>query len=161
MNDGIRFSELVAYTAEENRRWKEFFREHPQAMDLPCDIAASPTVHNFLLHIFTTDLYFAHRLLGLAPPDFKALPHATIDELFGIGEGAAEKLRQFVDRASEEDWNEIIPLGFRDHKASKRKIMAQVELHGVHYRAQLATLLCQQGYKQDWIHDIVLSDVMP
>jgi uncharacterized damage-inducible protein DinB len=89
MNDGIRFSELVAYTAEENRRWKEFFREHPQAMDLPCDIAASPTVHNFLLHIFTTDLYFAHRLLGLAPPDFKALPHATIDELFGIGEGAA------------------------------------------------------------------------
>ncbi|HEY5162761.1 MAG TPA: hypothetical protein VII81_07075 [Terriglobales bacterium] len=98
---------------------------------------------------------------GLAPPDFKALPHATIDELFGIGEGAAEKLRQFLDRANEEDWNEIIPLGFRDHKASKRKIMAQVELHGVHYRAQLATLLCQQGYKQDWIHDIVLSDVMP
>jgi len=39
--------------------------------------------------------------------------------------------------------------------------MAQVELHGVHHRAQLATLLRQQGYKQDWIHDIVLSDVMP
>jgi uncharacterized damage-inducible protein DinB len=36
-----------------------------------------------------------------------------------------------------------------------------VGLHGVHHRAQLATLLRQQGYKQDWIHDIVLSDVMP
>jgi uncharacterized damage-inducible protein DinB len=161
MNDGIRFSELLAYAAEENRRWKEWFREHPQAMDLPCDIAGSPTVRNFLLHIFTTDLYFAHRLLGLASPDFKALPHATIDELFGIGEGAAEKLRQFADRASGEDWIQIIPLGFRNHKASKRKMMAQVELHGVHHRAQLATLLRQQGYKQDWIHDIVLSDVMP
>jgi uncharacterized damage-inducible protein DinB len=121
MNDGIRFSELLAYAAEENRRWKEWFREHPQAMDLPCDIAGSPTVRNFLLHIFTTDLYFAHRLLGLASPDFKALPHATIDELFGIGEGAAEKLRQFADRAGEEDWIQIIPLGFRDHRASKRK----------------------------------------
>jgi uncharacterized damage-inducible protein DinB len=161
MNDGIRFFELLAYTTEENRRWKEFFRERPQAIDLPCDIAGSPTVHNLLLHIFTTDLYFAHRLLGLAPPDFKALPHATIDELFAIGEGAAGKSRQFLDRASEEDWNEVTPLGFRDLQASKRKMMAQAALHGVHHRAQLATLLRQQGYKQDWIHDIVVSDVMP
>ncbi len=160
MNDGIRYSELLAYTADENRRWKEFFREHPQTMNLPCDIAGSPTVHNLLLHIFTTDIYYAHQILGLAPPDFKAPPHATIDELFAIGEEAADKLRQFVDRASEEDWNEMTPLGFRDLKASRRKMMAQVELHGVHHRAQLATLLRQQGYKQDWIHDIVLSDVM-
>ncbi|MGD1215049.1 MAG: hypothetical protein ABR861_08695 [Terriglobales bacterium] len=110
MNDGIRFSELFAYTTEENRRWKEWLRQHPQAIDLSCDIAGSPTVHNFLLHIFTVDLFYAHRLLGLALPDFNALPHATIDELFGIGEGAAEKLRQFMDRAGAEDWNEIIPL---------------------------------------------------
>jgi uncharacterized damage-inducible protein DinB len=161
MDEGIRFSELLAYAAEENRQWKQWFREHPQAMDLPCDIAGSPTVDNLFLHIFTVDLFYAHRLLALAPPDFTALPHVTIDELFAIGEGAAEKLHQFMDRAVAEDWNEIIPLGFADRKASKRKIMAQVGLHGVHHRAQLATLLRQQGYKQDWIHDIVLSDVMP
>lgn len=161
MDDGIRFSELLAYTAEENRRWKEWFRKHPQAMDLPCDIAGSPTVHNLFLHIFTTDLFYAHRLLGLAPPDYKALPHATIDELFAIGEGAAAKLHQFMDRAGAEHWTDIVPLGFRDHKASRRKMMAQAGLHGVHHRAQLATLLRQQGYKPDWIHDIVMSDVMP
>jgi uncharacterized damage-inducible protein DinB len=160
MNDGIRFSELLAYTAEENRRWKQWFREHPQAMDLPCDIAGSPTVHNLLLHIFTVDLFYAHRLLALAPPDFKTLPHATVDGLFVIGEEAVEKLRQFMTGATAEDWNELLPLGFVDRKASKRKIMTQVALHGVHHRAQLATLLRQQGYKQDWTHDIVLSDVM-
>ncbi len=159
MEEGISFSELLAYTAEENRRWKQWFRAHPEAMDLPCDIAGSPTVHHLLLHIFTVDLFYAHRLLGLAAPDFK-VPHATIDELFGIGEGAAEKLCQFMDRANAEDWNEIVPLGFADAKASKRKIMTQVGLHGVHHRAQLATLLRQQGHKQDWIHDIVLSDIM-
>ncbi|MBZ5654584.1 MAG: hypothetical protein LAO56_04810 [Acidobacteriia bacterium] len=159
MNDGIRFSELLAYTAEENRRWKEWFQKHPQAMEVPCDIAG-PTVHHLLLHIFTADLLFAHRLLGLAPPDFKPLPHATIDELFAIGEGAAEKMSQFMERARSEDWNELVPLGSRDLKPSKRKMMAQAELHGVHHRAQLATLLRQQGYKQDWIHDILLSDAM-
>lgn len=161
MDNGISFSELLAYSAEENRRWKHWFREHPQAMDLPCDIAGTPTVHNFLLHIFTVDLFYAHRLLSLPRPDFNTLPHATIDELFAIGEEAVRKLRQFIDAASADDWNELLPLGFVDRKARKRKIMAQVALHGVHHRAQLATLLRQQGLKQDWIHDFVLSDVMP
>lgn len=161
MNDGVRFSELLAYTAEENRRWKEWFRAHPQAMDVPCDIAGSPTVHNLFLHIFTVDLYYAHRLLALDQLDYKSLPHATIEELFAIGEQAAEKLHQFLNRASAEDWDEIIPLGFLDREASKRKIMAQVALHGVHHRAQLASLLRQRGYKQDWMHDFVLSDVIP
>jgi len=160
MNDGIRFTELLAYTEEENRRWKEWFRKHPEAITLPCDIGGSPTVHEFLLHIFTTDLYFAHRVAGLDLPDFKALPHSNIDELFGIGEGAARKFRGFIETASSADWNEILSLGFADKKVSKRKMAAQALLHGVHHRAQLATLLRQQGFKPEWIHDIILSDVM-
>jgi uncharacterized damage-inducible protein DinB len=160
MDDGIRFSELLAYTADENRRWKEWFQKHPQAMDLPCDIGGSPTVHHLLLHIFTADSYFAHRVLGLASPDFKTLSHSTIGELFAITEKASEMLCEFTNSARPEDWNEVTPLGFRDCKATKRKMMAQALLHGVHHRAQLATLLRQHGYKQDWVHDIVLSDVI-
>jgi uncharacterized damage-inducible protein DinB len=155
MDSGLSFSELLAFTAEENRRWKKWFHDHPQALELACDIAGSPTVHHLLLHIFTVDL-----LLGLDRPDFKSLPHAMIEELFAIGERAAEKLHEFMDRAIAKEWDEIVPLGFLDRKASKRKIMAQVALHGVHHRAQLATLLRQQGYKQDWMHDFVLSDVI-
>jgi len=161
MDDGIRFTELLAYTEEENRRWKEWFRAHPQAITLPCDIAGSPTVHELLLHVFCTDLYFAHRVAGLDLPDFKALPHANVEELFAIGEGAAGKFRDFIATAASADWNEILPLGFADKKVSKRKMATQALLHGVHHRAQLATLLRQQGLKQDWIHDIILSDVIP
>ena len=161
MDSGLSFSELLAFTAEENRRWRKWFHEHPQARELACDIAGSPTVHHLLIHIFTVDLYYAHLLLGMDRPDFKSLPQPTVEELFGIADHAAEKLRQFLDRASSKDWDEIVALGFLDRKASKRKIMAQVALHGVHHRAQLATLLRQQGYKQDWMHDFVLSDVIP
>jgi uncharacterized damage-inducible protein DinB len=161
MEDGIRFSELLAYTEHENHRWKEWFREHPQAITLPCDIAGGPTVHELLLHVFVTDLYFAHRVSGLELPDFKALPHATLDELFAIGEAAAGKFRKFMDIAYPKDWDEVFSLGFADRTASKRKMMTQALLHGVHHRAQLASLLRQQGFKQDWIHDIILSDIIP
>lgn len=161
MDSGVSFSELLAFTAEENRRWKRWFGEHPQALDLPCDIAGSTTVRTLLLHIFGVDLRYAHLLLALDRPDFKLLPHATVDELFAIGERADGKLREFIARASSKDWDEIVALGFLDLKASKRKIMTQVALHGVHHRAQLATFLRQQGYKQDWMHDFVLSGVFP
>ena len=161
MDSGVSFSELLAFTAEENRRWKKWFGEHPQALDLPCDIAGSSTARTFLLHIFGVDLRYSHLLLALDLPDFKLLPCSTVDELFAIGEQADRKLREFIARASSKDWDEIVPLGFLDLKASKRKIMAQVGLHGVHHRAQLATFLRQQGYKQDWMHDFVLSGVFP
>ena len=161
MDAGISFSDLLAFTAEENRRWKKWFSEHPEALDLPCDIASSPTVHNLLLHIFTVDLFYSHLLLDLSRPDYNSLPHSTVEELFAIGEQAAVKLRNFLDRATAKDWDQVVPLSFVDRGASKRKIMAQVALHGVHHRAQLATLLRQKGYKQNWMHDFVLTDIIP
>ena len=160
MDDGIRFAELLAYTEAENRRWREWFRAHPEALSTPCDIGGSPTVHEFLLHIFTVDLHFAHRVAGLDRPDFNALPHSNSDELFAIGEGAARKFRDFMATATPEDWNQIVPLGFAERQVSKRKMMTQALLHGVHHRAQLATLLRQRGLKQDWIHDFILSEAM-
>jgi uncharacterized damage-inducible protein DinB len=161
MDSGVSFSELLAFTAEENRRWKKWFGEHPQALDLPCDIAGSSTVRTLLRHIFGIDLRYSHLLLALDLPDYKSLPHATVEELFAIGEQADRKLREFLAGASSKDWDEIVALGFLNRKASKRKIMVQVALHGVHHRAQLASLLRQQGYKQDWLHDFILSDVIP
>ncbi|MFZ1918471.1 MAG: DinB family protein [Terriglobales bacterium] len=161
MDSGVSFSELRSFTAEENRRWKTWFGEHPPALDLLCDIAGSSTVRTLLRHIFGVDLRYSHLLLALDLPDIKSLPHATVGELFAIGEQADRKLREFLARASSKDWDEIVPLGFLDLKASKRKIMAQVALHGVHHRAQLATFLREQGYKQDWLHDFVVSSVFP
>ena len=138
MDSGVSFSELLEFTAAENRGWKKWFGEHPQALGLPCDIAGGFTVRTLLGHIFGVDLRYSHLLLALDLPDFKSLPQGTVDELFAVGEQADKKLREFIARSSSKDWDEIVPLGFLDLKASKRKIMAQVALHGVHHRAQLA-----------------------
>ena len=160
MDDGIRFSDLLAYTDAEHAKWRQFFVLHPQALDLPCDVAGSGTIRELVFHIFAVNLNFAHMLLDLQRPDFKALPHATLEELFAIDEEATRKLRSFLQKARPEDWSAKATLGFIKKDVSKRKMMTQAMLHGVHHRAQLATALRQQNLKQDWIHDFVLSDVM-
>lgn len=159
MNEGIQFSDLLAYTDAEHARWKEFFVKHPEALDLPCDVAGSGTIRELVFHIFAVNLNFANMLHGLDRPDFKALPRATLDELFAINEEASQKLGRFLKEARPEDWASKVPLGFVKLNVSKRKMMSQAMLHGVHHRAQLATALRQQGLKQDWIHDFILSDV--
>jgi uncharacterized damage-inducible protein DinB len=160
MHDGIQFSDLLAYTEAEHARWKQFFAQHPGALDLPCDVASSGTIRELVFHIFVVNLFFAHRLLGLDLLDFKTLPHSSLEELFAVDEGASRKLRTFLENVRPEDWETKLPLGFIDRSVSKRKMLSQAMLHGVHHRAQLATALRQQGLKQDWKHDLILSDVM-
>jgi len=116
--EGIRFSELLEYTRQETARWKDWFRSHPDALDIPCDIAGGKTVRDLLFHIFVVELHFAHRILSLPKPDHNLLPRATLDELFGVSEEAAGKTEQFLSRGTPQEWTEQISLGFRDAKAS-------------------------------------------
>lgn len=160
MDDGVRFADLLAYTEIEHAKWKQFFTQHPEALDLPCDVAGSGTVRELVFHIFLVDLMFAHRLLGLPMPDYKAIPRATLEELFAVDDDALKKIRQYLQTVTPEDWETKVPLGFVSRSASKRKMLTQAMLHGVHHRAQLATTPRQQGIKADWIHDLILSDVM-
>jgi uncharacterized damage-inducible protein DinB len=73
MNDGIRFSELLAYNEEETHQWKEWFAQNPNVLDLSLDIADAKNVRNLLLHIFFVQAHFAHIFLGLDRVDFQAV----------------------------------------------------------------------------------------
>jgi uncharacterized damage-inducible protein DinB len=160
MDAGIQFADLLAYSADETSHWKRWFAEHPAALDLQCDVSGAGTVRKLIHHIFATELFFANHLHGLPRIDFERRGSGTLDELFSISEEAHLKLKQFLDQATTEDWATLQPLGFRDLKATPRKMLIQTILHGVHHRGQLATFLRQQGLKQDWTHDIILSKVM-
>ena len=160
MDPGISFADLLAYNTGENDQWKRWFSAHPTAIDLPCDVAGAGTVRKLLLHIFATELFFANRLLDEPRTDYENLPHATFEELFAITAQARQKFDQFLVNAAPDQWTTTVPLGFRDLKASKRKMLMQAIMHSIHHRAQLATFLRQQGYKQDWIHDFIASKAM-
>ena len=160
MDPGIPFSDLLAYNADENRHWKRWFGERSALLDLACDAAGAGSVRKLLLHIFATELHFANRVLDLPRIDFAGLPSGSLDGLFGISEEAHQKFQVFLTKASPEEWTSLIPLGFADLKVSKRKMVMQALWHSIHHRAQLATFLRQQGHKQDWTHDFILSKVV-
>jgi uncharacterized damage-inducible protein DinB len=160
MDPGISFADLLAYNADETNHWKQWFAEHAAALDLPCDVAGAGSVRKLLLHIFATELFFANRVLDQPKLDYDNLPHGTLGELFGIHTDAQAKFQEFLTKAMPADWSNPVSLGFRDFKASKRKMVAQAVLHSVHHRGQLATFLRQQGFKQSWTHDFIASRVM-
>jgi hypothetical protein len=103
MNDGIRFSELLAYNEEETHRWKVWFAQNPTALDLPLDVADAKNVRGLLLHIFLVEVHFVHIVLGLDRVDFRAVqreiergPAGNRDNLFAIGEDAAAKYKRYL-----------------------------------------------------------------
>jgi uncharacterized damage-inducible protein DinB len=145
MDAGIRFGELLQYEEQETKRWKEWFAAHPEALERRCDIASAGTVRGLLVHLFATELHFAHAVLDLPEADWGKLRGQGVDQLFEVAEEARGKLQEFVAKAQPEDWEEIKELRSGKLKASKRKMVAQALLHGVHHRGQLATFLRQEG----------------
>ncbi|SRR5579871_269180 len=158
MQNGIQFSELLDYTQQESGRWKQFFAKHPEALDLPLDIAGN--VRGLVRHIFAVELHFAHELSGLEKIDPARLPASTLDEMFGIGEQAAALYKDFFRKATDEEWARTVQLDRLGIKASKRKLVAQALTHSMRHWAQISTFLRQQGLKQDWIHDFLLTRAM-
>jgi uncharacterized damage-inducible protein DinB len=161
MTAGIHFTELLDYTVEETQRWKEWFTKNPSALDLPIDIADAGSVRRLVKHIFFVELHFSNLLLGIPPADFESLPAGSVGELFRISEEANDRFQKFLATVRDEDWETNVDLGARiSFKPSKRKCMAQALTHSIRHWAQLSTFLRQQGLKQDWNHDFLLSKAM-
>jgi uncharacterized damage-inducible protein DinB len=99
MDACLTFTELLEYTAHETDQWRKWFTDHPEVLDQPCDIAKAGTVRALLLHIFSTELFFAHAVLELAPPDWENLSSQRVDDLFGISEDARLKFQTFFSQA--------------------------------------------------------------
>lgn len=158
MKAGIQFDELLAYTEEENQRWQQFFARHPEALDLPLDIAGN--VRELVRHIFAVELFFANQVTGGEKVNLDELPSATLDEIFGISEKATRIYRDLFSRATTADWSETIELSRLGVTASRRKLLAQALTHSMRHWAQIATFLRQQGLKQEWNHDFLLSNAM-
>jgi uncharacterized damage-inducible protein DinB len=160
MDPGVQFSELLAYNEKESARWRQFFEEHPAALELPCDVAGAGTVKNLVLHVFQTELFFANLLTDQPNTGLETMPTATLKDLFAMHAEARAKFEEALAKTTEEQWHQNLSLRTLDFAASRRKMFVQAMLHGVHHRAQLATHLRQHGFKQNWIHDFVLSSAM-
>lgn len=160
---GLSFGELLDYCAEETQRWGDWFRKNPAALDLTTDIAGTKNVREVVLHIAAVQMRYAERLLNLPITEYETLNSKGADELFAVAHKSFEDFRSFAVAANDPDWDGQLTFPTRTGgslTASRRKIFIHALLHGVRHWAQLSTYLRQQGYKQDWQHDFIFSNVL-
>lgn len=161
----ISFDELLRHNEEETERWHQFFRAHPEALDIVVDMAQSDTVRAVLVHIMAVELLYAERIQGIfrttiAASDF---PSGSVDEIFGIASHARAALHELLVRYSDAEWNERLTFPTKTAgqlTGSRRKIFVHAILHSMRHWAQLATALRQHGLKQDWQHDFIFTKVI-
>jgi uncharacterized damage-inducible protein DinB len=165
---GLSFGELLDYCAEESNHWRDFFKNHPDALDVPADIAGTKTVRELVLHIVAVQMRYAERLLNMPITEYDQLAARLAqgkpgEELFALSRKSLEDLRSFAIAANDSDWDGTLTFPTRsagELTASRRKIFIHALLHGVLHWAQLSTHLRQKGYKQDWQHDFIFSAVV-
>jgi uncharacterized damage-inducible protein DinB len=161
MDSAITFTELLNYSEQETKRWKEWFASHPSALEVPFPIANATNVKGLLTHIVSVELLFARAVSNLPRLSWPEMHALAEPDPFAVSEDATKMFREFIESARPEDWAEVKDVGFSGIKASKRKMVTQALLHGVNHRAQLSTHLRQQGFGDMWKHDFILADVMP
>jgi uncharacterized damage-inducible protein DinB len=161
MDSAITFTELLGYSEQETKRWKEWFALHPAALDVPFPIANANNVKGLLSHISRAELLFARAVLNHPQLSWQEMGALADEDPFGVSEDATKMFREFIESARPEDWAEVKDVGFSGFRVSKRKMLTQALLHGINHRAQLSTHLRQQGFEDMWKHDFILTDVMP
>ena len=161
---GISFSELLRFEEQETDRWHQFLaKQGPGALDLTVDLAGGGTVRDLLLHIFAVELKYAERLSGGPLTQPGELPKRTLDEIFSIATTAREKIKSYLQTASEADLKGTITfptLSAGEQTASRRKVLGHALMHSLRHWAQLTTEMRRRGYKPDWHHDFLFTDAL-
>lgn len=114
------------------------------------------------MHIFAVELRYAQRLLDQEVTDWENFRQTSIDDVFELGDNARAQLVQFLTTAPEAELDRVLTFQTLTAgliSASKHKIASNVFLHGFRHWGQVATVLRQKGFGDQWSHDLLLSSV--
>jgi uncharacterized damage-inducible protein DinB len=162
--NGVSFTELLRYTELETAKWRTFLNSAgPAILEVQIDTAGRKDLRGVLQHIFAVELRYSERLLETAETPYEKLPTESLGELFGIHAKARENIKQWQATTDERDLAKVLTfqtITAGTLSASKRKILAHALLHGIRHWGQVAAILRQKGYKQEWGHDFIFSDAL-
>jgi uncharacterized damage-inducible protein DinB len=158
----LRYETLLELTSAEQHRWHDWFVERPQAWAVPFATGRMATIGGVVTHIFTVELRYAQRLLDREATAWEDFRQTSIDDVFELGDNARGLLVQFLTSAPDSELDRVLTfqtLTAGTVTASKHKIASNVFLHGIRHWGQIATVLRQKGFADQWPHDLLLSDI--
>jgi uncharacterized damage-inducible protein DinB len=158
----LSYKTLLELTSTEHHRWRDWFVEHPKAWSVPFASGRMATVGGVVLHIFAVELRYAQRLLDQEVTTWDEFSQASIEEVFELGDHARGLLVHFFTTAPEKELDRVLTfqtLTAGTVSASKHKIASNVFLHDIRHWGQIATVLRQNGFGDQWAHDLLLNDI--
>ena len=158
----LTYKVLLEVTSTEHHRWRDWFVEHPKAWAVPFATRRMATIGGVVLHIFGVELRYAQRLLDQEVTAWEEFRQTSIDEVFELGDNARGQLVHFLTTAPEKELDRVLTfqtLTAGTVSASKYKIASNIFLHDIRHWGQIATVLRQKGFADQWPHDMLLSDI--
>jgi uncharacterized damage-inducible protein DinB len=158
----LSYKTLLELTSGEHRRWRDWFVEHPNAWAVPFATGRMATVGGVVLHIFAVELRYTERLLDQDVTTWEEFRQTSIDEVFELGDDARGQLVHFLTTAPEKELERVLTfqtLTAGTVSASKHKIASNIFLHDIRHSGQIATVLRQNGFADQWAHDLLLSEI--
>ena len=155
-----KYDELLEYTDTETEKWRLWFIDHSEALDVPFADGRLATVRGLLIHIFAVELRYAERVYGHDVTSYDDIHADSVDDVFALGTRARSLLRRYISTMTDEDAAVVLTfptITAGTITASKRKITSNVFLHGIRHWGQLATVLRAAGFRTQWGHDLLLS----
>ena len=158
----LSYKTLLELTSGEHRRWRDWFVEHPNAWAVPFATGRMATVGGVVLHIFAVELRYTQRLLDQDVTTWEEFRQTSIEEVFELGDHARGQLVHFLTAAPEKELDRVLTFQTLTAGAvsvSKYKIASNIFLHDIRHWGQIATVLRQNGFADQWAHDLLLSDI--
>jgi uncharacterized damage-inducible protein DinB len=158
----LRYATLLELTSTEHHRWHDWFVERPEAWAVPFATGRMATIGGVVMHIFAVELRYAQRLLDQEVTPWEDFRQTSVDDVFELGDNARAQLVDFLTTAPESELDRILTfqtLTAGTVSASKHKIASNVFLHGIRHWGQIATVLRQHGFADQWAHDMLLTSV--
>ena len=158
----LSYGTLLEFTSTEHHRWHDWFVERPKAWAVPFGTGRMATIGGVVMHIFGVELRYAQRLLDQEVTQWEDFRQTSIDDVFELGDNARAQLVQFLTSAPEAELDRVLTfqtLTAGIVTASKHKIASNIFLHDIRHWGQIATVLRQNGFADQWSHDMLLSNV--
>jgi len=151
--------EMLAWLEMTSTKWRALIEEHPEILEIPCDVMGVGTVARLLQHIVAVELRFGEQLSGLPATEYAAIPFDSAAAIYATHERAMRLLGTLL--AGDGDWDarfEFVTRSMGTMRSSRKTVLFHALLHGMRHYAQLATLVRQHGIKPGWQMDYLMMD---
>ena len=155
--------ELLRYTGEERAKWRRFFADHPESMEMPLQPSGRlPTVGKMIDHIFLVERRHLQRLRSEPLASQTGLTGNNAPPLFDYGASVRRELEQYVNELDEDIAGQVRVFEVREQQwpMTPRKLLFHILVHEIRHWAQVALAVRLAGLEPPGDHDLFFSSAL-